>query len=133
MTSKAPVCSEMPFCLQHNKVKDKVAKEPQGLPNGFGNQAPSRGCLSSTAAPIHHLPPIPEGSFHSASIRSYYHEQESKITQFCFSFCFSSFYIFVWTEWSSSDQEMKRTKGQLEQEKLLTTQMDMVTQSKPER
>ena len=32
---KSPFCSEMLFCPKYNKVKDKVARDPQGLPNGL--------------------------------------------------------------------------------------------------
>lgn len=112
-------------------VEDKVAKDQQGLLNGLGNQAPSRGCQSSTAAPIHHLSLVPEGSFHSASTHSYYYKQKSKITQFCFLFFFVFTFLFGQSgEVQTGDERNKRSAGA---GKLLSPWMDMVTWSKPKR
>lgn len=67
-------------------------------------KAPSRRCQSSTAAPIHHLPPIPEESSHSTSIYSYCHQQKKvKATKFCFLFYICLLFTFLFWQSRAGD------------------------------
>lgn len=47
----------MPLYPQHNKVKYKVARDPQGLLDGLGNQVPSENISLALLLPfiIHYL------------------------------------------------------------------------------